>query len=75
VLFPLLSSEGQNLVRKIAELPNLVEVLEDALDQPSGLGVAVPASLRTCAYAFFAIWVCSQLPQGFEDRSAGSDSI
>ena len=66
MLFPLLSSEGQNLVRKIAELPNFVEVLQDALDQPSGLGVVGPRKPEDLRYAF-CHRVCSQLLQGLED--------
>jgi hypothetical protein len=43
MLFELLLGDGQDIiVRQVAKLPHLVEVLKDGLDRPSGLGVVGP---------------------------------
>jgi hypothetical protein len=43
MLFELLLGDGQDIiVRQVAKLPHLVEVLKDGLDWPSGLGVVGP---------------------------------
>ena len=41
-LVELLLGDGQDLVGEVAKLPDLVEVLEDGFDRPSGLGVVGP---------------------------------
>jgi hypothetical protein len=43
MLFELLLGDGQDIiVRQVAKLPHLVEVLKDGLDRPSGLRVVGP---------------------------------